>query len=113
MEDACFLACRLINDNPYSVNYGAVIVDETQDLSAPTLKLLALLATPKDQDNAEPNIFMVGDGHQRIYSRTANYQTPWREMSVSNRCRWTDWFWRQTARIWLLLLIEENVTRAG
>ena len=72
MEDACFLACRLINDNPYSVNYGAVIVDETQDLSAPTLKLLALLATPKDQDNAEPNIFMVGDGHQRIYSRTAS-----------------------------------------
>ena len=70
IEDACFLACRLIKENPYSVNYGAVIVDETQDLSAASLKLLALLATPKD--NAEPNIFMVGDGHQRIYSRTAS-----------------------------------------
>ena len=60
IEDACFLACRLIKENPYSVNYGAVIVDETQDLSAASLKLLALLATPKDQDDAEHNIQLGG-----------------------------------------------------
>ena len=72
IEDACFLACRLIKDNPYSVNYGAVIVDETQDLSSASLKLLALLATPREQEGSEPNIFLVGDGHQRIYSRTAS-----------------------------------------
>jgi len=72
IEDACFLAIKLIKDSPSSVNYGAVVIDETQDLSSASLQLLSLLATPKDNENEEPRIFLVGDGHQRIYSRTAS-----------------------------------------
>jgi len=72
IEDACFLAIKLIKEFPSSVNYGAVIVDETQDLSSASLKLLSLLGTPKNGDDEESRIFLVGDGHQRIYSRTSS-----------------------------------------
>ena len=69
-EDACFLAAALMSKEVTSNPYGAVVVDETQDLGSEALKLLACIA---DQDaDSEPVIFMVGDGQQRIYGRTAS-----------------------------------------
>jgi superfamily I DNA/RNA helicase len=44
--------------------YSAIIVDETQDLGPQALKLLRALVVPGPND-----LFFVGDGHQRIYSR--------------------------------------------
>ena len=74
-EEACTLACTLIRENPWSHSVGAVVADETQDLSAQSLKLLSCLATPPESTEdapLEPRIFLVGDGHQRIYDRTAS-----------------------------------------
>ena len=44
--------------------YSAVVVDETQDFGQQALKLLRALIPPGPND-----LFFVGDGHQRIYSR--------------------------------------------
>jgi hypothetical protein len=45
-------------------DYSAVVVDETQDFGQQALKLLRALIKPGPND-----LFFVGDGHQRIYSR--------------------------------------------
>ena len=47
-----------------SLPYSAIIVDETQDLGPQALKLLRGIMTRDPND-----LFFVGDGHQRIYSR--------------------------------------------
>ena len=44
--------------------YRAVLADEVQDLSANDLKLLRALVPPGTDD-----MFLVGDGHQRIYAK--------------------------------------------
>lgn len=44
--------------------YSAIVVDETQDLGPQALKLLRAMVAPASND-----LFFVGDGHQRIYSR--------------------------------------------
>ena len=44
--------------------YVAVVVDETQDFGPQALKLIRALVSPGTND-----LFFVGDGHQRIYSR--------------------------------------------
>ena len=44
--------------------YAAVIVDEAQDMGAPAFRLLCAIAPP-----GRNNLFITGDGHQRIYSR--------------------------------------------
>ncbi|MBQ9274295.1 MAG: UvrD-helicase domain-containing protein [Succinivibrio sp.] len=76
IDDACYAALHLLSDNPALVNYGAVVVDETQDLGEAALRLLAVVARCGDGQLAgvlspEPRIFLVGDGHQRIYPRVA------------------------------------------
>ena len=43
---------------------SAIVIDETQDLGPQALKLLRAMIPPGTND-----LFFVGDGHQRIYSR--------------------------------------------
>ena len=45
--------------------YRAVVVDETQDLSLESLRLVRSIAGPEHPDD----LFLVGDAHQRIYGR--------------------------------------------
>jgi len=44
--------------------YSAIIIDETQDFGPQALRLLRAMIAPGAND-----LFFVGDGHQRIYSR--------------------------------------------
>jgi len=44
--------------------YSAIVIDETQDFGPQALRLIRALIEPGDND-----LFFVGDGHQRIYSR--------------------------------------------
>lgn len=62
VDDAYRDAAVLLQDKPQG--YSSIIVDETQDFGPQALRLLRAMV-PK-----EPNdLFFVGDGHQRIYSR--------------------------------------------
>jgi len=44
--------------------YSAIVIDETQDFGPQALRLIRAMVAPGDND-----LFFVGDGHQRIYSR--------------------------------------------
>lgn len=46
------------------MSYSAVVIDETQDFGPQALRLIRALVEPGVND-----LFFVGDGHQRIYSR--------------------------------------------
>lgn len=59
-EVAAMLAAEASSPAPYS----AIVIDETQDFGPQALKLLRAIIPSGPND-----LFFVGDGHQRIYSR--------------------------------------------
>ncbi len=63
-EDATLDACDLLEMEDIHLPYRSVIVDETQDMGPEALTLIRQL-TPEQADD----LFLVGDGHQRIYRR--------------------------------------------
>lgn len=67
VDDAYRDAATLLQNerNAPGADYAAVIVDEAQDLGAPAFKLIRSIV-PESQND----LFVVGDGHQRIYGRS-------------------------------------------
>ncbi|MBH8599635.1 UvrD-helicase domain-containing protein [Thermoactinomyces sp. CICC 10523] len=64
--DIIRIARRWLESNPGRLSYRAAIVDEAQDFTEGAFKLLRALV-PKNRND----LFIVGDPHQRIYSRFA------------------------------------------
>ncbi|PRZ15944.1 AAA domain-containing protein [Laceyella sediminis] len=64
--DIIRMARKWLEANPGRLNYRAAIVDEAQDFTEESFKLLRALV-PKNRND----LFIVGDPHQRIYSRFA------------------------------------------
>jgi len=64
VEDAYRDAAHLIAEDCTGLPYAAVIVDEAQDMGPQAFRLLRALAPVGPND-----LFIVGDGHQRIYNR--------------------------------------------
>ena len=65
VDDAYREVAGLLNATPaLCQNYSAIVVDETQDFGPQALKLLRAMIPAGPND-----LFFVGDGHQRIYSR--------------------------------------------
>ncbi len=62
-------ATRLLQDGVVASPYAAVVCDEVQDASMPELALLAALATPSSSKKGPQQLFLVGDGHQRLYAK--------------------------------------------
>lgn len=62
VDDAYRDAALLLKDHPTS--YASIFVDETQDLGPQALKLIRAMVQPGRND-----LFLVGDGHQRIYGQ--------------------------------------------
>ncbi|WP_127716714.1 UvrD-helicase domain-containing protein [Halobacteriovorax sp. HLS] len=58
-------SCNLLSSKGDVLPYAAVIVDEAQDMNEPMFKLVRAISGAEDRRN---NIFIVGDGHQKIYS---------------------------------------------
>lgn len=64
-DDAYRDACDLIQQNPAkSPKYAAVIVDEAQDMGTQAFRLIRAIVPEGKND-----LFIVGDGHQRIYGK--------------------------------------------
>jgi superfamily I DNA/RNA helicase len=61
-EDAYRDALALLKKNGANLGIRSIVVDETQDLSAAALTLLRAAVPVGEND-----MFLVGDGHQRIY----------------------------------------------
>lgn len=64
VEDAMHKAVDLLGQEPLARPYRAVVVDESQDFGTEAISLIRHLAPEKVND-----LFLVGDGHQRIYQR--------------------------------------------
>lgn len=64
VADCYRAAAALLEEDRRGGDFAAVIVDEAQDLDAPAWQLIRSLA-PSGKDD----LFIVGDAHQRIYSR--------------------------------------------
>ena len=64
LADCYRAAAALLREKRPGANYAAVIVDEAQDLTAPAWRLVRAIV-PEGRDD----LFIVGDAHQRIYSR--------------------------------------------
>lgn len=58
------VASMLAAENTSPAAYSAIVIDETQDFGPQALKLLRAMIPSGSND-----LFFVGDGHQRIYSR--------------------------------------------
>ncbi|MDN3552883.1 AAA family ATPase [Halomonas almeriensis] len=66
-EDGVYEAIAMVERGELASRWSHVIVDEAQDFGAETLRLLRQLV-PEGRDD----LFIVGDGHQRIYGRRAS-----------------------------------------
>lgn len=66
IEDATFDIITMLDAGINLRAYRSIVVDEGQDFGPETLSLIRRLA-PENQDD----LFIVGDGHQRIYQRKA------------------------------------------
>ena len=64
VDDAYRDAAALLRDDGTGSGYAAVVVDEAQDMGAQAFSLIRSIA-PGGRDD----LFIVGDGHQRIYGR--------------------------------------------
>jgi superfamily I DNA/RNA helicase len=64
VDDAYRDAASLLVQSPGGLPYAAVIVDEAQDMGPQAFRLLRHVVPPGEND-----LFIVGDGHQRIYGR--------------------------------------------
>lgn len=64
VDDAYRDAASLLANDSMPPPYSSVIVDEAQDMSPQAFRLLRALVAEGSND-----MFIVGDGHQRIYSR--------------------------------------------
>jgi len=63
-DDAIRDALQILQAKGNSAPYGAIIVDEAQDMGEQAFKLIRQLIPGGDKQN---DIFIVGDAHQRIY----------------------------------------------
>ena len=64
VDDAYRDAAALLQADREALDYAAVIVDEAQDMGAQAYRLIRSIVPPGEND-----LFIVGDGHQRIYGR--------------------------------------------
>ncbi|MGE6101706.1 3'-5' exonuclease, partial [Aeromonas salmonicida] len=62
MNDAMHEAIVLFKEKQIQLPYSSVVVDEAQDIGAPAFTLIRSLVPEAPND-----LFIVGDGHQRIY----------------------------------------------
>ncbi|SDE48304.1 UvrD-helicase domain-containing protein [Ruegeria marina] len=68
-DDAYRLAREILESRPSTLPYKSVVVDEAQDMGPEAFRLIRALI-PEAEDHPDTNsMFIVGDGHQRIYGR--------------------------------------------
>ena len=64
VDDAYGDAAALLVEKPSSLGYATVVVDEAQDMGSQAYRLIRQIV-PEGRDD----LFIVGDGHQRIFGR--------------------------------------------
>ena len=101
-RDAAALLRR--DQGSFDAEYASVIIDEAQDLGAPAFKLIRSIV-PEGKDD----LFVVGDGHQRIYGRS-NVVLGRCGINIRGRARKLRLGYRTTeqTRAWAVRLLEDR-----
>lgn len=68
-DDAYRLAREILEAKPSTLPYKAVVVDEAQDMGPEAFRLIRALVPESNEQPYKNSLFIVGDGHQRIYGR--------------------------------------------
>lgn len=68
-HDAMRDAREILSNKGPILPYRAVLVDEAQDMSQEALRLLRQIVPLGDESSRDNDIFIVGDGHQKIYRK--------------------------------------------
>lgn len=67
LQDAIRDARVLVSNDEFS-KYGAIVVDEAQDMKPEAYRLFRAMIPKSEDETGRPNdLFIVGDGHQKIY----------------------------------------------
>lgn len=69
-EDALRAARHILEEKGDILPYKSVLVDEAQDMSNEAFKLIRQMVPVESGDKRRNDIFIVGDGHQRIYNHS-------------------------------------------
>ncbi len=70
-DDAYREASAILERDRIQLPYTSVVVDEAQDMGEPALRLVRTIV-PRSFNDDRNSLFLVGDAHQRIYSRKAS-----------------------------------------
>lgn len=70
-DDAYREATEILTSEAPNLPYGAVIVDEAQDMGEQAFRLIRAIV-PEAPSGDRNSLFIVGDAHQRIYGRRAS-----------------------------------------
>ena len=70
-DDAYREAIAILGRKRVRLPYTSVIIDEAQDMGEPALRLVRAIVQ-KEESSDTNSLFIVGDAHQRIYSRKAS-----------------------------------------
>ncbi len=70
-DDAYREAIAILSRRRVRLPYKSVIVDEAQDMGEPALRLVRAIVQKQEPGDMN-SLFIVGDAHQRIYSRKAS-----------------------------------------
>ena len=101
-DDAMRDARHLLENQPIQLPYRSVVVDEAQDMGAQAFMLLRRIV-PEDRDD----MFIVGDGHQRIYRhRVVLGQCGIRIVGRSKKLR-TNYRTTEETRRWATSVLED------
>lgn len=101
-DDAMRDARHLLENQPIQLPYRSVVVDEAQDMGAQAFMLLRRIV-PEDRDD----MFIVGDGHQRIYRhRVVLGQCGIRIVGRSRKLR-TNYRTTEETRRWATSVLED------
>lgn len=70
-DDAYREAIAILDNDRTRLPYTSIVVDETQDMGEPALRLVRAIVSKSVAEDRD-SLFLVGDAHQRIYSRKAS-----------------------------------------
>ena len=105
VDDAYRDSVELLANSPQTLPYQSIVVDEAQDMSSQAFRLLRRIVPEGRND-----IFIVGDGHQRIYGKNKVVLSHC-GINIRGRAKKLRINYRTTEEIrsWAVKLLEERV----
>lgn len=104
-DDAYREAIEILSAEAPNLPYTAVIVDEAQDMGEQAFRLIRAIV-PERPTSDQNSLFIVGDAHQRIYSRRASMSSCGINVRGRSRRLRLNYRTTQEIRAWAVSILE-------